>query len=122
MSTHFDAAAATDARTGHTVVTVSGDVDMATAPRFGDVAVGAMPIEPSTFVVDLSDVAFMDSSGVTVLVVLRRKARSRRIVLRLVTNRRIDAVLRLAGLTEVFEIHGDLAAAMGGPDPDGMTA
>lgn len=99
----------------HVRVVVSGDVDLASASRFSAVAIEALGMEPILMVVDLQRVSFMDSSGLSVLVLLRRKARNHRGALRLVTNRRVDAVLKLAGLAAVFESHADVDEA---PDGD----
>jgi len=49
------------------VVVASGDVDMATKSDFAEV-VGDVVTTDRTLVVDVSDVSFMDSSGLNVLV------------------------------------------------------
>lgn len=102
---------------GRVVLAIGGDLDIASAPAFRDASLGALGIEPVTMVLDLSDVPFIDSSGITVLVLLRRKARSRRCDLRLVTNRRIDTVLSIAGLTQAFALYDSVEAALRGPTP-----
>lgn len=96
----------------HVVLSATGDVDLATAATFRDAGLEALGIEPTVFVIDLSQVTFMDSTGLGVLVLLRRKARARRTDLRLVSSRRTDAILKLSGLTSVFEIHPSLASAL----------
>jgi anti-anti-sigma factor len=56
-----------------TVVSVRGDVDMATAPRLRQVLIDATTL---AVVVDLSAVTFMDASGLGVLVGAARSARN----------------------------------------------
>lgn len=110
MGTPFSVAVAD--RDGHVVVTVAGDVDLATAARFRDASLAAVGIEPTTIVIDLSEVTFMDSTGLGVLVLLRRKARSRRSRLRLVSSRATAAILKVSGLDQAFDVHPTLDAAV----------
>lgn len=51
----------------HVVVAVAGEVDLATANDLW-VAIEAASVERKTVLVDLTDTAFMDSSGLSVLV------------------------------------------------------
>jgi anti-sigma B factor antagonist len=99
---------------GQVLLAVTGDLDIASAAEFRDVSLRALGIDPVTLVLDLTDVPFIDSSGIAVLVLLRRKARSRRSELRLVTHRRIDSVLRVTGLTQAFDIYDSREAAVSG--------
>lgn len=97
---------------GHVVLSATGDIDLATASRFRDAGFEAVGIEPTIIVIDLSGVTFMDSTGIGVLVLLRRKARARRSSLRLVSSRRTDAILRISGLDKAFDVRPDLASAL----------
>lgn len=99
---------------GQVVLTVSGDLDIASAAGFRDISLRTLGIDPVTLVLDLTEVPFIDSSGIAVLVLLRRKARSRRSELRLVTHRRIDSVLRVTGLTQAFDVYASREAAVAG--------
>lgn len=60
-------------RGSSTVVSVSGEVDLATAPELTRVIAEAVADSPGPLVVDLLDVSFMDSSGLAVLVGLRQR-------------------------------------------------
>jgi anti-anti-sigma factor len=95
------------------VVSASGDVDLATAGVFRDIALVALRTDPAILAIDLGGVTFMDSAGLGALVHLRREAQTRDVSLRLVSSRRIDATLRISGLDTAFEIHPDLASALG---------
>jgi anti-anti-sigma factor len=70
-SSEFSVAVAVDQ--GSTVVSVRGDIDMATAPRLRQVLIDATSL---AVVVDLSAVTFMDASGLGVLVGAARLARN----------------------------------------------
>lgn len=94
------------------IVSATGEIDIATAPEFRATALGAVARCPGLLVADLSGVSFIDSSGLNVLVLLRQEALSRGHELRLVTSRRIDAVLKIAGLDQVFAIQPDLPSAL----------
>jgi len=50
------------------VVAVSGDVDMLTAPALADAIRAAAGDQPSAVIVDLSDVGFLASAGMGVLI------------------------------------------------------
>lgn len=69
---------------GETVVAVAGELDLATAPLLGDIVDGLRDPGLETVVLDLADVEFCDSSGLSVLVRSHREAEERgvRIVVR----------------------------------------
>src|SRR6478609_5839986 len=55
-------------RGGAAILSVRGDVDALTAPELTQAIVAALDNGPSTVIVDLSDVAFLASAGMSVLV------------------------------------------------------
>jgi anti-anti-sigma factor len=86
------------------VVCVKGEIDMTTAPAFGEVVMAAVTRPGAPVVeVDLGGVEFMDSTGITVLVRCYREAdgRGRRLV---VTRPRpvVLRVLRTAGVADLL--------------------
>jgi anti-anti-sigma factor len=87
-----------------TVVRPSGDLDIATAPAFRAMVDGALFSEPRVLVVDLTDVAFLDSSGIAVLAVALRTQRSRDAGL-VVRNPRpiVRKAIELVGLGSLLE-------------------
>lgn len=97
---------------GVVILSAAGEVDLETAPRFRDAGLDALGIEPTTIVVDLTEVTFMDSTGLGVLVLLRRKARARRSELRLVSGRRTRDIFSVSGFDQAFDIHPDLESAL----------
>jgi anti-sigma B factor antagonist len=91
------------ARNGDTVtVALSGELDLATANAVKSVLMAAEETEISRIVIDLSDLSFVDSSGLSVL--LRAKARSDG-RLHFIPPRH-DAVIRLLALTQTDELLG----------------
>ncbi|MEU0491288.1 STAS domain-containing protein [Nocardiopsis sp. NPDC006139] len=92
--------------TGVTVVSVEGEIDLATVPGLrARLAAAAREEGCECLVVDLAGVGFLDASGVGALVAARRamNARGGRLVLarpRPVVSR----VLGILGLDRVFEI------------------
>jgi len=99
---------------GVPVVRVVGDVDLATAPQL-DAILNQFSGEQSRLVVDLRDVSFLDSSGLSVLVQCRQRLTqgSDRSMLTLVVNRpSIQRVLEVTGLDQVFEITNESPAEL----------
>lgn len=97
---------------GHTLVAVGGEIDISTAVRFRDAALAALDDEPRRVVVDLTDVGFMDSTGLAVLVLMRRKTTARGVSLAVVSNPRLDTILRVTALDRAFEMHPDVDSAV----------
>jgi anti-sigma B factor antagonist len=58
---------------GQTVLAVSGDIDLATAPRLGEALTEARQAGATATVVDLTGVDFMDSAGIRVLMEAARQ-------------------------------------------------
>jgi anti-sigma B factor antagonist len=97
---------------GWGVLAVKGEVDLYTSPQLKD-KVGEM-IEQghSRLVIDLTDVGFMDSSGLGVLVTALKRARERDGSLALVCPEgSVHKVLTITGLDRVFPIHQTVAEA-----------
>ncbi|MDT4922375.1 MAG: hypothetical protein QOG01_88 [Pseudonocardiales bacterium] len=94
-------------RTGDAVwIVVSGEIDLATAEDLKGVGLRALS-DPAcrSLTFDLSDVAFMDSTGLGILVDLRNAARPEQSPIRLHhPSPRVLEVLKLTGMDTVFEI------------------
>jgi anti-sigma B factor antagonist len=87
---------------GAVVVAPHGDVDLTTAEVLRAVAVRVIDDGATALVLDLADVAFMDSTGLGVLVVLHHRLRERFVVaavpptvLRLLESTRFTSVLHV---------------------------
>ncbi len=98
---------------GRTVVTVTGEIDVYTAPDLRERLNGLVAEGRYDLVVDLSDLDFLDSTGLGVLVSALKRVRSHDGALRLVCHEdKILKVFRITGLTKVFPIHATLEQAL----------
>jgi len=97
-------------------VLVRGEVDIHTSPQLTAALDDAMRGRQGAFVVDLSDVHFLDSSGVSVLVharaVLGREERSLLIVCPPGPPRRIFELSNIADLLALFDTREQAAASL----------
>jgi anti-sigma B factor antagonist len=89
---------------GDLLITVSGDVDLQTAPAIEDRMVDLIAAEGvGEIVLDLSKVEFFDSAGVRALVVARREAETRHRPLTVsAVSPRCRRVLEISGLDQLF--------------------
>jgi anti-sigma B factor antagonist len=101
-------------RGDHTVVTVRGEVDLASSAQLRDCLAEITEKVSPRLVVDLEGVGFIDSTGIGVLVGGIKRARGQGGELALVcTQRRILKVLEITGLTRVFPVYDGLDEAVG---------
>lgn len=91
-----------------TVVSVRGDVDVATSPQLRAELQSAIDGGAEEVVVDVSEMDFIDSAGLGVLIGALKRAReaNARLVLRGVQPSP-RKVLGITGLDEMFTIEGD---------------
>ena len=98
------------------VVAVNGEVDVYAAPALRD-GLTELLHNGSSVVVDLSEVGFLDSTGLGALVAARTAAAERGAVLPLVcTHQRILKLFTITGLDGVFKIYDTVDAALAGLD------
>lgn len=94
------------------VVRLSGNVDLEHSPGIRKTLLEAVAERVNIFV-DLSEVTYIDSSGIACLVEALQTARNHGANLGLVAvSRQAMRVLELARLDMVFSIHDDLASAI----------
>lgn len=103
-------------QSGVKVVAISGEVDLSTSPKVRDALLDCI-FAGSTVVVDLSQVAYIDSSGVASLVEAFQNAKTRKQGFALASVGATPMrVLKLARLDQVFVINDtvdDAVAALG---------
>jgi anti-sigma B factor antagonist len=93
-------------------LTLEGEVDVYTAPRLKEELVSLISGGCVNVIVDLEKVAFIDSSGLGVLVSALRRAREKDGSVRIVCTREsILKIFRITGLDKVFPIFADAAEA-----------
>ncbi|WP_250445226.1 STAS domain-containing protein [Actinotalea sp. C106] len=96
-----------------TVVDVTGEIDVYTAPALREELASLIDREHTDLVVDLTAVKFMDSTGLGVLVGALKKVRTLGGDLRLVIDQeKILKVFRITALTQVFTIHASIDEAL----------
>jgi len=95
------------------VVALRGEVDFGSAPRLREALVKRAVDGDRHVVLDLSDVDFLDSTGLGVLVgALKRFRTVGGDLYMVVTTHRIRAVFELTGLTAAFPVYDDRADAV----------
>lgn len=99
----------------HTVMSVSGEIDLYTAPRLHGELVSALAEGgPVRLVVDMSGVEFCDSTGMNVLLAAHRRARENGGDLELARPRpAVRKILQVTGLETVFTVLDDPATVAG---------
>jgi anti-sigma B factor antagonist len=96
-------------------MSVSGEIDLYTAPRLhGELVTALAGGEPVRLVVDMSGVEFCDSTGMNVLLAAHRRARENGGDLELASPRpAIRKILQVTGLETVFTVLDDPATVAG---------
>ncbi len=95
------------------VISLTGEVDLYTAPEFKEQLVDIIGKGASTVVVDLTETTFIDSTTLGVLVggVKRLRPEGGQLVL-VCSDRNITKIFEITGLDKVFPIHATLAEAV----------
>jgi anti-sigma B factor antagonist len=97
------------------LVTLTGEVDIYTAPRLKETMVGLLDGGVRRLVVDLSDVTFIDSTALGVLIGgVRRANEVGGTIALVVATRPVQRILTVTGLDQVFTVHGTRDDALAG--------
>lgn len=100
-----------ETRDGVTVLTVTGEVDLSTAPRLG-AAVERALAPGAPLIVDLAGVEFIDSAGSRALALAEREASARGARLLMIPSATVSHVFRIAGLDALFDLYAETAEAL----------
>lgn len=101
---------------GRVVIAVEGELDLAAAPQLRKCLVGLPEDGESGIILDLTHLAFIDSTGLSVLVMAfnRTRAAGGTIVMRN-PSQSVMRILEITGLVSVFTIeHEDSIPSAGG--------
>jgi anti-sigma B factor antagonist len=99
--------------TGHTVVRVSGDVDISTAPFVVEHCQRLLRSGNLDLVVDLEGVTFIDSTGLSALFSVLKRVRVAEGTLQVVcSHARVVRLFRITGLPKDFIVHDTLPQAL----------
>jgi anti-sigma B factor antagonist len=95
------------------VLTVAGELDVATAPRLRAELIRVDAERGREVVVDLLEVPFVDSVALGILVEASKRTKARGGTLRIVCDdRRIARILEITGLDRVLGVHTTLRDAL----------
>lgn len=88
---------------GVTTIALTGEIDLVAAPEVRTYVSGALAESPRRLVIDLSDVTFIDSTGVQALVVANQTTRLLKVDLVIVPGPPpVMRILELAGLENLL--------------------
>jgi len=100
---------------GWAVLSVSGEIDMATAPGLRERLHGLLAEETQRLIVDLDDVGFLDSTALGVLVGALKRARGEGGDVRIVcTQPRVRKVFEITRLDSAFDLFDTVDEAVRG--------
>jgi anti-sigma B factor antagonist len=96
-----------------TVIEVSGEIDVYTAPRLREALISLVDAGNFRLIVDMEGVEFLDSTGLGVLVGALKRVRAHDGSIDLVcTQGRILRIFRITGLSKVFDIYDSVDEAV----------
>lgn len=94
------------------VLAVSGEIDMVTAPRFEEALMSTLNDRPETLVVDLSEVEFFASAGLSSLVAAYQHAAEDTGVCVVATNSATVRPLQVTALDHKIPVHATREQAL----------
>ena len=94
------------------MVAVGGEIDLSTAPAFEAAVATALNEEPSVLVIDLSDVTFMASVGLRILVATQEELRTSVQVAVVANNAATSRPIEMTGLHEIITLYSTLDDAL----------
>ena len=104
---------------GWSVVAVTGELELATAPRLRQQVVSLIGGGRAHLVIDLSGVDFIDSVGLGVVVGALKRCRTHGGDLMVAgAVPRVRALFEITRLDEIIDLHPDLAAALAAAAPE----
>jgi anti-sigma B factor antagonist len=105
-------ATAVDNEDGIAVLTVGGEVDLATVPALEAAIDEALATQPTALIVDLSDVEFLASAGLQTLVTTQDKLGTSTQFAVVAHGAATSRPIQLTGLDEIFELYATRAEAV----------
>ena len=94
------------------MVAVGGEIDLSTAPAFEAAVATALTEDPAVLVIDLSDVTFMASVGLRILVATQEELRESVQVAVVANNPATSRPIEMTGLHEIISLYPTLDDAL----------
>lgn len=94
------------------VLTVSGEVDMLSAPQLADAIQTAVATNPAALIVDLSKVGFLASAGMTVLVTAQADVEPPTKFAVVANGSATSRPIKLMGIDSVLALYSSLDGAL----------
>lgn len=96
------------------VLSVSGEIDLATAPELESTMLSELTARPARMVLDLSDVLFFGSLGLAALIRAASTAEEHQVRLALVAGRVVRRTMELTRTDRMFAMYVTVAEAIAG--------
>jgi anti-sigma B factor antagonist len=103
-----------EAQEGATVLTVAGEVDLATAPALEITIETILNGKPAALIIDLTAVSFLASAGMAALVAAHQRAGEATAIAVVADGPATSRQLKMTSLDQVFALHSTLAEALAG--------
>ncbi len=100
------------AHDGATVLTVAGEVDLATAPALENAIEAILSGKPAALIIDLTAVSFLASAGMATLVAAHQRAGTTTAIAVVAEGPATSRQLKMTSLDQVFALHSTLDAAL----------
>ncbi|MBF6170454.1 STAS domain-containing protein [Nocardia blacklockiae] len=97
-----------------TVLTVAGEVDLATAPALENAIEATLGGDPAALIIDLSQVTFLASAGMAALVGAHQRAGQSTRIAVVADGPATGRQLKMTNLDQVFALHPTLDEALTG--------
>ncbi|QIS24264.1 STAS domain-containing protein [Nocardia terpenica] len=95
-----------------TVLTVAGEVDLATAPALENAIEATLGGKPAALIIDLSQVSFLASAGMAALVAAHQRAGSVTHIAVVADGPATSRQLKMTNLDQVFALYPTLEEAL----------
>ncbi|GAA4157536.1 STAS domain-containing protein [Actinomadura keratinilytica] len=103
-------------RSGHTIVALHGDLDIASSPALREHLIGTLHHSSRILILDLGEVRFCDATGLAVLIGTGRRATALGITMHLANPRpQVAKLLRITGLDRSLTVSPTVCESLAPP-------
>jgi anti-sigma B factor antagonist len=107
-----DSVTRVESRDGATIVALGGELDLYNAHEVREALLSSIAESPERVVVDLTDVTFIDSTALGVLIEARTRLENRRAFLLAAPGMETRRALEISGLDRHFAVHDTVDGAL----------